>query len=191
MHILERKWDLGTCLAKHSSVFSHQGDAAPSLPSLPASVPFCNRADRAGPSRSLSPPSTGKAAAQPPALPGPVAEPRCAPEGGSLSTTQDWPQLEFCEQGPAAMGAAPSHPPSDSSRSSQVELVTLQEACVLTCKALPLPFVAHCISPTVLGGGQWSNYQPHLAGREITKDCPGQRGLTSTDQRPGFRPFHG
>lgn len=72
-----------------------------------------------------------------------------------------------------------------------MELVTLQEACVLTCKALPLPFVTHCISPTVLGGGQWSNYQPHLAGREITKDCPGQRGLTSTDQRPGFRPFHG
>ena len=110
----------------------------------------------------------------PPALRGPGAGLRCAPEAGSSVnspkpghsrsfTTRDQLRGERVPHTRSLIGAG----------GLQVESATGEPSRGLTCKALPLPPITRVTSPTVLGGGQQNLCQPPFAGGKSPKTVEG------------------
>ena len=143
------------------SVFSPQA-VQPLL--SPSSPHLSGRADRAGPPRSVSPPFTHTEAGS----------------TGHWGTSTVLPlkvevcPLELHDQGPGGGRLLLTPQPLKMlGRKLRVEVVTLQQSCVLTCKALPLWSVTHFTSPTALGGGSGAVVSLLLQGGKSQRTVQG------------------
>ena len=163
---------------------------APSFCSLPPSLCISGKIEQHPQVR--SPPSRGKeasslpAGAHPPAMHGSVVSPDVPLKVEGLSAAPSLVTAGVSWPGTSCKGVCPSHSISDSGRRAPSVVWGQYSSLLFSCakKALPLP----SIYPQSWEAGSENAVSPILQGG-MTKDCPGQWGLTPAFQSPSFCPL--
>lgn len=164
--VLERKENLGICVAKHFSVFGHPGTAAPSSPSLASALSlYYGAAQAASPGQGHLLPKERKR------LP-------CRVWGPSPSVPLE---PEFLSTAPSLVTAGVPPPGTSRRQLLTVNSDPSRRAPTGVGDMIAIPGIhrqspsspIYVPSPTVLGGGQYNLCQSQSAGRKTTKDCQG------------------